>query len=58
MLQTLTESKLFERTAVSLGVHEVDEHELESDPAAVDGEVFPVNGCDGLGVHVNREETS
>lgn len=40
-----------------LGVEGEDEQELKEDPAAVDGEVLPVDGLEGDGVHVGREET-
>jgi hypothetical protein len=57
-LQGLTESEFFERATVRLGVHEVDEHELERDPSAVDGKVLPADGGDGLGVDVDGEEAT
>jgi hypothetical protein len=54
----LTESKLLERTAVRLGVEQVHDDELESNPAAVDGEVLPVDGIEGDGVDVGGEEAA
>ena len=53
----LTESQLLEGTAVCLRVEEVDEQELEEDPAAVDGEILPVDSDESFGVDVCGEET-
>lgn len=52
------ERQLLQRTSRRLRVHEVDEAELEENPAAVDGEVFPADGSQGNGVHVVGEETA
>lgn len=54
---TLTEGKLLERAVVGLGVKEEDNDELESDPAAVDGQEAPLDGGDGDRVDVVGEET-
>lgn len=54
----LTESQLLESAVVRLGVEEVDGDELEEDPSAVDGEVLPADGVEGLGVDVGGEETT
>jgi hypothetical protein len=43
---------------LSLGVHPVDEGELEEDPAAVDGEELPVEGVEGERVDVGGEEAT
>lgn len=52
------ERQFLQRSARRLGVHEVDENELEGDPAAVDGEVFPVDCAESYGVHVIGEESA
>jgi len=54
----LTESELLEGAVVRLGVEEVDGEELKGDPAAVDGEVLPVDGLERNRVDVGREETT
>jgi len=53
----LTESEFLKSTAASLWVEEVDNAELEEDPAAVDGKVLPPDGCEGNRVDVGGEET-
>jgi hypothetical protein len=52
------EGEFLESAVVGLGVHEVDEGELEEDPAAVDGHEFPAYGVQGYGVDVVVEESS
>lgn len=54
----LTEGQFFQRPARSLWVHEVDEQKLKRDPAAVNGQEFPVYGRESDRVHVVREETA
>jgi hypothetical protein len=51
------EGKLLESAAAGLGVQEVDDGKLKGDPAAVDGEVAPLDGVEGNRVDVGREET-
>ena len=43
---------------MGLGVHPVDEGELEEDPAAVDGEELPVESIEGERVDVGGEEAT
>lgn len=52
-----TESKFLEGSAAGLGVEEVDNHELEYDPATVNGQVLPLDSIEGNGVDIGREET-
>ena len=52
------ERQLLKRTAARLGVHEVDEKELEGNPSTVDGEVFPIDGFERNGVDIVGEETA
>lgn len=52
------ECQLFQSTTGSLRVHEVDEAQLEEDPAAVDGEVLPVDGLERDRVDVVGEEAA
>lgn len=52
------EGKLLEGAVVRLGVEHVDGEELKGDPAAVDGQVLPADGVEGLGVDVCGEETA
>jgi len=52
------ESQLLEGAARSLGVQEVDNEELESDPTTIDSKVLPLDGVEGDGVDVGGEETS
>lgn len=54
----LTECQFLQCAASSLGVHEVDERELEDEPCCDDGHVFPANGGDSNGVDILREETA
>ena len=53
----LTESQFFQGAVAGLGIQEVDDAELEKDPAAVDGEVLPLDGVEGNRVDVGGEET-
>lgn len=55
--EQLTECQFFEGAAAGLGVQEIDDAELEEDPAAVDGKVLPRDGGKGDRVDVGREET-
>jgi hypothetical protein len=52
----LTECQFLEGSAICLRVHEVHEQTLESDPAAVDGKVLPVDLAQSNGVDVEVEE--
>src|SRR5690554_1430743 len=55
-IRELTEGELLEGAAAGLGVQEEDDDELEEDPAAVDGEVLPLEGVERDGVNVGGEE--
>lgn len=52
------ERQLLERASARLGIHEIDEQELERNPPAVDGKVFPINRFQRHGVYVVGEETA
>jgi hypothetical protein len=54
----LTESQLLKGASVCLRVEEVDEGELEEDPATVDGEELPADGGQGNGVDISGEEAA
>ena len=56
--ERLTESELLEGTVVRLGVEQVDGDQLKGDPSAVDGQEFPVDGVERLGVDVGGEEAA
>jgi hypothetical protein len=48
----LTESQLFQGSALGFGIQEIDEEHLECNPTTIDSEEFPVNSIKRNGVDV------